>query len=294
MKRYNIVMQIDASGGNLLMCRRMKPPYQGLYNLPGGKAEPGEPGFHAAYRELREETGVTAADVTLTHLATFSYAMGGAGLPAYDLESYVGRLNRRVEVKGEENPLLWMPLTENFFDMTRFAGEGSIGHVVECVRRYCSALMEPRSPEITLTPLAEDALPVLAYYKGCTEDALRPMLTESRAKCHDGRYYEQFAIRQDGCMVGLASLYAHADGTVSDGVEVFPPFRRCGFAVRALRLLEEAACACGYRTMTAQVRTDNAASIALHEKAGFTLVNTCINRRGREVHEMMKQIGGER
>ena len=43
------------------MCHRQKPPYQGLYNLVGGKAEDGEDGLHAAYRELREETGIVAA-----------------------------------------------------------------------------------------------------------------------------------------------------------------------------------------------------------------------------------------
>ena len=103
MKRYNIIMLVDAAGENLLMCRRRKPPYQGLYNLVGGKAEPGEDGLHAAYRELREETGVTAADATLTHLATFSYPTGGAGLPPYQLEAYAGRLRREAAVSGEEN-----------------------------------------------------------------------------------------------------------------------------------------------------------------------------------------------
>lgn len=136
MTRYNIIMLVDASGEQVLMCRRRNPPYQGLYNLVGGKVEPGENGLDAAYRELREETGVTAADATLHPLVTFTYANGGAGLPPYALEVYVGRLHHPVEVRGDENPLLWMPLTENFFDMERFAGEGSIGHVVETVRRY--------------------------------------------------------------------------------------------------------------------------------------------------------------
>ena len=33
----------------------------GLYNLVGGKIEPGEESAHAAYRELQEETGIVAA-----------------------------------------------------------------------------------------------------------------------------------------------------------------------------------------------------------------------------------------
>lgn len=147
MKRFNIIMLVDEKGENVLMCRRIKPPYQGLYNLVGGKAEPGEDGLHAAYRELREETGVTAEDVTLTLLVIFSYPEGGAGLPPYELEAYVGRLQRAVDVTGEENPLLWMPLTENFFDLEKYAGEGSIGHVVESARRYRPWLLEPKTTD---------------------------------------------------------------------------------------------------------------------------------------------------
>lgn len=290
MKRYNIIMLADAAGENILMCHRVKPPYQGLYNLVGGKAEQGENGLHAAYRELREETGVTAADVTLHHLVTFVYPAGGAGLPPYQLEAYVGRLRREIPVRGDENPLCWMPLTENFFDMTKFAGEGSIGHVAESVRRYRPDMIALRMPAMSLTPLMESDLPLLAYYQGCKAEELRPMLAESVAKCHQGRYYEQFVIRMDGCAVGLASLYAHEDGTVSDGMEIFPVFRRCGFAAWTLNELAEVARGKGYAGMTAQIRTDNIASIALHRKLGFIPGKSWINRRGNEVCTWRKEL----
>lgn len=290
MKRYNIIMLADAAGENILMCHRVKPPYQGLYNLVGGKAEQGENGLHAAYRELREETGVTAANVTLHHLVTFVYPAGGAGLPPYQLEAYVGRLRREIPVRGDENPLCWMPLTENFFDMTKFAGEGSIGHVAESVRRYRPDMMALRTPALSLAPLTESDLPLLAYYQGCKAEELRPMLAESVAKCHQGRYYEQFVIRMDGCAVGLASLYAHEDGTVSDGMEIFPVFRRCGFAAWTLNELAELARGKGYAGMTAQIRTDNAASIALHRKLGFIPGKPWNNRRGNEVSTWRKEL----
>lgn len=290
MKRFNIIMLVDEKGENVLMCRRLRPPYQGLYNLVGGKAEPGEDGLHAAYRELREETGVTAADTTLTLFAAFAYPTGGAGLPAYELEAYVGRLRREVSVTGEENPLLWMPLTENFFDLEKYAGEGSIGHVVESVRRYRPWLIEPCPPEMTLVPLDETALPILAYYQGCPVEALQPMLTASLAKRHEGRYYEQFTVRLNGCIVGTASLFEQEDGTVCDGVDTFPPFRKCGFAFRALTLLQEVSRARGFTIQTAQIRTDNAASIALHTKLGFVPGEPWINRRGHEVCTFRKTL----
>lgn len=290
MKRYNIVMLANAAGESILMCRRLKPPYQGLYNLVGGKAEPGEDGLYAAYRELREETGVTAADVTLHHLVTFAYPNGGAGLPAYELQAYVGRLRRDVRVTGEENPLRWTPLTENFFDLAKYAGEGSVGHVVESVRRYRPEMLALCAPEISLVPLAEDDLPILAYYQHTTAEALQPMLAASRAQRHDGRYYEQFAVRMNGCMVGTVSLLEHADGDVSEGVESFTPFRQCGLAFQALTLLADAARARGYAALTAQVRTDNAASNALHRKLGFIPGEPWVNRRGSEVRTWRKEL----
>ena len=86
------------------------------------------------------------------------------------------------------------------------------------------------------------------------------------------------------------SLYAHEDGTISDGIEIFPPFRRCGFAARALSLLMAAARAQGYSVMTAQVRTDNAASNALHARAGFVPGEAWINRKGNEVRTWRKEL----
>lgn len=290
MKRYNIIMLVDAAGENILMCHRMRPPYQGLYNLVGGKARQGEDGLHAAYRELREETGVTAAEVSLHHLATFVYPSGGAGLSPYQLEAYVGRMQQEVAVSGEENPLLWMPLTENFFDLTKYAGDGSIGHVVESVRRYHSDMIEPWREKITLAPLTEGELSILAYYQGCEAAELRPMLADTALKSHQGRYFEQFSVRVNGCTVGTASLLEQETDTVSDGIEIFSVFRKCGFASDALARLIETARDRGYARMTAQVRTDNKASQALHRKLGFAAGLPWINRKGNEVITYVKEL----
>jgi 8-oxo-dGTP diphosphatase len=46
--------------GQVLLIQRAKPPLEGLWSLPGGHIELGEPAQEAALRELREETGVTA------------------------------------------------------------------------------------------------------------------------------------------------------------------------------------------------------------------------------------------
>ncbi|MBQ8201111.1 MAG: NUDIX domain-containing protein [Clostridia bacterium] len=129
MKQLNVIIVYHPDGEHVLMCMRRKPPYQDKYNLVGGKVEQGEDGMTAAYRELREETGITDNDVTLTHVMDFRYAYC-----RIELQVYAGALKRDVCLVEETNPLCWMPLTENFFDPERFAGEGNIGHMLESVR----------------------------------------------------------------------------------------------------------------------------------------------------------------
>lgn len=49
------------------------------------------------------------------------------------VEVYVGRLKREVSASGDENILYWSNLNNNFFDMSLYAGEGNIGHMIEQV-----------------------------------------------------------------------------------------------------------------------------------------------------------------
>ena len=74
MKRYNIVMVYDQEFKKLLFCKRKKRPYIGKLNFPGGKWEEGETYTDAAYRELREETGITKDAISpMFHLMDYIY-----------------------------------------------------------------------------------------------------------------------------------------------------------------------------------------------------------------------------
>jgi len=129
MQGYNVVAVFSPDKKTVLMCRRVKEPYKGLFNMVGGKIEPGETGEHAAYRELFEETGIDEKHIRLTHLMDFSYPLSDCYV-----EVYAGWLKNDMEVYGEENPLLWISAGENFFDMTKYAGEGNIGHIMEQIK----------------------------------------------------------------------------------------------------------------------------------------------------------------
>ena len=104
MKGLNIIAVFNKDFTHVLMCYRRKEPYKGKYNFVGGKIKDGENSLSAAYRELREETGITSADVTLKHFIDFSYYHYGL-----KLEFYVGKLDKdmsvyryRVTLDGEE------------------------------------------------------------------------------------------------------------------------------------------------------------------------------------------------
>ena len=129
MQGYNVLMIYNNTMDRLLMCKRLKNPYKGLSNFVGGKIEAGEPGIDAAYRELFEETSITRQDIVLHHVMDFTYY-----LQHCYVEVYAGKLNRPVRVSGDENELYWSELHHNFFDMTLYAGEGNIGHMIEQVK----------------------------------------------------------------------------------------------------------------------------------------------------------------
>lgn len=131
MKTANLVVVLDKENKSVLLCKRRKNPYKGLLNFVGGKLEPDEDSAAAAYRELREETGITDADISLTHLMDLTYFTWDL-----KLEVFFGWLNKRVSLKEEVNELLWVDKEQNYFDMSHFAGEGNMGHIMEQIKQY--------------------------------------------------------------------------------------------------------------------------------------------------------------
>lgn len=126
MKKLNVILVYNQDKSKILMCKREKEPYKGLYNLVGGKLEDGETELEGAYRELEEETGITKQDIFLKHVMNFNYKLSDI-----ELEFFAGRLNKNKEVIDEVNKLYWIDASENFFDMEKYAGEGNIGHMLK-------------------------------------------------------------------------------------------------------------------------------------------------------------------
>ena len=129
MKQYNVIVIFNKEMNKTLMCKRTKEPYIGMYNLVGGKIEKENDGLNEAYRELVEETNISKNDVGLKHFMNIEYVSFNKSL-----EVYYGILNNEVELVEEVNKLEWVDINDNFFDMSRYAGEGNIGHIIEEIK----------------------------------------------------------------------------------------------------------------------------------------------------------------
>ncbi len=63
------VSALATSGSKVLLVRRSKVPYAGVWSLPGGKIEPGETSREAVIREVLEETSVTVEPVRVIEVS---------------------------------------------------------------------------------------------------------------------------------------------------------------------------------------------------------------------------------
>lgn len=57
-KLLNIAVSAVVKDNNILLIKRVKPPYAGYWAIPGGKVEFGEHPEEAAVREIKEETNI--------------------------------------------------------------------------------------------------------------------------------------------------------------------------------------------------------------------------------------------
>lgn len=157
LKHCNCIVVLNRTRDRILFCKRMKEPYEGLYNFVGGKVEAGEGSSHAAYRELLEETGIDRSRITLFHFMDMTYYH-----QKFVLELYVGQLHEDVALVEEKNPLVWMPLTENFADPAKYAGDKNIAHIVSVALQYPIAEQEAAATDT----MREDVLTI--GVDGCT------------------------------------------------------------------------------------------------------------------------------
>jgi len=90
--------------------------------------------------------------------------------------------------------------------------------------------------------------------------------------------------------MGFFSVVETEDGNISIGPTVFKPYRQKGIASESMKMILKTAEEKGYKKAVAQIRTENTASIKLHEKMGYTNQGKTINKHQNEVFIFEKDI----
>ena len=111
---------------------------------------------------------------------------------------------------------------------------------------------------------------------------MEALIEEWNRAGEDGRRFYMLLIEADGMPAGLISLFEKEDGA-SMGISVHPSFQRRGIGTGAVFQAEEFARTFSWRRLISECWSDNAGSIALHEKCGFRRTGERINRKGNRV-----------
>lgn len=131
LRKLNLIVVFNETLEKSLFCIRAKQPYKGMYNFVGGKVEENETNDEVAYRELYEETGIKNSDISLEHFMDLNYFKYGN-----NLQVYYGILKHEVELVEEKNKLEWVTLDNNLLDISKFAGNYNIPHILKQIKVY--------------------------------------------------------------------------------------------------------------------------------------------------------------
>src|SRR6476661_7055577 len=99
-------------GDRVLVAQRSGGPYDGLWEFPGGKVEPGESDLSALVREIGEELGVQIAPQAFVGEVVLDGVVGGGPPGASTLRVWWARLAGGPPVAHEHAALRWLRADE--------------------------------------------------------------------------------------------------------------------------------------------------------------------------------------
>jgi len=127
------------------------------------------------------------------------------------------------------------------------------------------------------------------FRQGLSEDELHSTIQKMNTKMHNGNYYEIFGVLDNDVLVGTFSFYQREGDIPEDavyfGIEISEENRRKGFAAETVLMAFELAREKGYKKIFSRARVDNIASVNLHEKCGFLIVEKNRSKAGHEVYD---------
>ena len=100
------------SGDRVLVAQRSGGPYDGCWEFPGGKVEPGESDVSALVRECREELGVDVVPEAFLGEVVLDGVVAGGEPGTSTLRVWWGRISGGELVAREHEELRWLGATE--------------------------------------------------------------------------------------------------------------------------------------------------------------------------------------
>jgi len=128
------------------------------------------------------------------------------------------------------------------------------------------------------------------FYPAMSINDIIKMINNWNTYLYSGLYFEMFAVCSDDVIVGSVSLFDHENGKIGAGPTILEKYRKKGYGFSAVETALEIARKKGYAMAVAQIRVDNTASILLHEKLKFSVINKGINKKGNEVFYLEKWL----
>jgi ADP-ribose pyrophosphatase YjhB (NUDIX family) len=96
----------------VLLVKRARAPWRGLWSLPGGNIEKDELPLEAALRELKEEAGITAAIAGLLDTIELAALDDDGARVEYRLEMFYGRYAEgSLQAGSDAAEAQWFPLS---------------------------------------------------------------------------------------------------------------------------------------------------------------------------------------
>jgi 8-oxo-dGTP diphosphatase len=114
-RALDVVQVVGAAvvdGDRVLVAQRSGGPFDGQWEFPGGKVEPGESGRAALIRECAEELGVTVEPQTFLGEVVLDGVVGGGAPGASTLRVWSARLADGEPVAHEHAQLRWVTAAE--------------------------------------------------------------------------------------------------------------------------------------------------------------------------------------
>ncbi len=144
---------------------------------------------------------------------------------------------------------------------------------------------------IELRPISVDNIELLAEkYNMSVEDA-NNLIARSDSELYENKYFKMLVVLNWASCVGIVSLYEHSASVISIGPDIFVEYRKRGYGTEAMKLAMDIAREEGFTIVCQQIRTNNNASIKLHESLGFETDNYIFkNRNDNEVSIYLKSL----